>query len=360
MSKQKIEKITDEQLVDAIDRNMRNASGGYTGSSDVAKRRENSIYEMSMEPKGDLAPQGVSKIVSSDSAEIAEGYTALLTKLLLDNNKLALFAPYSNEVAHIKASQVASDVVNYCLFNSNQDGWTKLSTWIKSAVVFGNSALTWGWEEKFDYEVEEYETITETVLDQILADKNIEIVGDLNLQDEELFDPSDRASITYVDVRLRRKIDKSGIMLKNIPPESFLIEKTADSIEDAKFVGLVTDMTRSDIRRNWPDFKEDLSDIGEEASFRESQWSTESFARKEAAGLDSWINSEDEEDEANITVTVVECWIRSDRDGDGISELVHVIKAGNSILEEEDVSYVPAADLFLVVSVEHADHPLDY
>jgi len=345
MSKQKIEKITDEQLVDAIDRNMRNASGGYTGSSDVAKRRENSIYEMSMEPKGDLAPQGVSKIVSSDSAEIAEGYTALLTKLLLDNNKLALFAPYSNEVAHIKASQVASDVVNYCLFNSNQDGWTKLSTWIKSAVVFGNSALTWGWEEKFDYEVEEYETITETVLDQILADKNIEIVGDLNLQDEELFDPSDRASITYVDVRLRRKIDKSGIMLKNIPPESFLIEKTADSIEDAKFVGLVTDMTRSDIRRNWPDFKEDLSDIGEEASFRESQWSTESFARKEAAGLDSWINSEDEEDEANITVTVVECWIRSDRDGDGISELVHVIKAGNSILEEEDVSYVPVAVL---------------
>ena len=341
----KIEKVTDEQLVDAIDRNMRNASGGYTGSSDVAKRRENSIYEMSMEPKGDLAPQGVSKIVSSDSAEIAEGYTALLTKLLLDNNKLALFAPYSNEVSHIKASQVASDVVNYCLFNSNQDGWTKLSTWIKSAVVFGNSALTWGWEEKFDYEVEEYETITETVLDQILADKNIEIVGDLNLQDEELFDPSDRASITYVDVRLRRKIDKSGIMLKNIPPESFLIEKTADSIEDAKFVGLVTDMTRSDIRRNWPDFKEDLSDIGEEASFRESQWSTESFARKEAAGLDSWINSEDEEDEANITVTVVECWIRSDRDGDGISELVHVIKAGNSILEEEDVSYVPVAVL---------------
>ncbi len=341
----KIEKITDEQLIDAIDRNMRNATGGYTGSSDVAKRRENSIYEMSMEAKGDLAPQGVSKIVSSDSAEIAEGYTALLTKLLLDNNKLALFAPYSNEVASIKASQVASDVVNYCLFNSNQDGWTKLSTWIKSAVVFGNSALTWGWEEKFDYEVEEYETITEVVLDQILADKNIEIVGDLNLEDEEMFDPSDRASITYVDVRLRRKIDKSGISLRNIPPESFLIDKTADSIEDAKFVGLVTDMTRSDIRRNWPDFKGDLSEIGEEASIRESDWSTESFARKSAAGLDSWINSDDEEDEANMSVTVVECWIRSDRDGDGISELVHVIKAGSSILEEEDVSYVPIAVL---------------
>jgi|LWDU01.1.fsa_nt_gi hypothetical protein len=345
MRKNKIEKVDDDMLIDAIDRNIRNASGGYTGSSDASKRRENSIYEMCLEPKGDLVPQGVSKIVSSDSAEVAEGYTALLTKLLLDNNKLALFTPYSNEVAHVKASQIASDVVNYCLFNSNPDGWTKLETWIKSAVVFGNSALTWGWEENFDYEVEEYDTIQEAVLDQILADSNVEIVGDLQLQDEEFFNPEDRNAITYENVRLRRKIDKSGVKITNIPPESFLIDKGAESITEAKFVGLVTDMTHSDIRRNWPDFNGDLSEMGEEASFRDSEWSLESYARKQSAGQDNWINSDDEEDEANISITVVECWIRSDRDGDGIAELKHVIKAGNTILEEEDSSYIPIAML---------------
>jgi len=339
MSKHKIEKVDDDMLIESIDRNIRNASGGYTGSSDASKRRENSIYEMSLEPKGDLSPQGVSKIVSSDSAEIAEGYTALLTKLLLDNNKLALFVPYSNEVASIKASQVASDVVNYCLFNSNSEGWTKLSTWIKSAVVFGNSAITWGWEESFDYEVEEYDSIQEAVLDQILSDRNVEIVGDLNIKE-----PSSEV-VTYEDVRLRRKIDKSGVKIKNIPPESFLIDKDAESIAEARFVGLVTDMTRSDIRRNWPDFNGNLSEIGEEASFRDSEWSLESFARKQAAGQDNWINSDDDADEANISITVIECWIRSDRDGDGIAELKHVIKAGNTILEEEDCSYIPIAIL---------------
>jgi hypothetical protein len=352
MSKQKIEKITDEQLLESIDRNLRNATGGYTGSSDVAKRRENSIYEMSLEPKGDLTPQGVSKIVSSDSAEIAEGYTALLTKLLLDNNKLALFIPYSNEVASIKASQVASDVVNYCLFNSNSDGWTKLSTWIKSAVVFGNSAITWGWEESFDYEVEEYDTIQEALLDQILADRNVEIVGDLNMKEDLIEGP-----IVYEDVRLRRKIDKSGVRIRNIPPESFVIDKGAETISEAKFIGLVTDMTRSDIRRNWPDFKGDLSEMGEEASFRDSEWSLESYARKQSAGIDNWINSDDEEDEANMSVTVIECWIRSDRDGDGIAELVHVIKAGDAILEEEDSSYIPIAVLN-PIEIPHEFHGL--
>jgi len=339
MSKYKIEKITDDMLLESIDRNMRNATGGYTGSSDASKRRENSIYEMSLEPKGDLVPQGVSKIVSSDSAEIAEGYTALLTKLLLDNNKLALFVPYSNEVASIKASQVASDVVNYCLFNSNSEGWTKLSTWIKSAVVFGNSAITWGWEESFDYEVEEYDSIQEVVLDQILADRNVEIVGDLNIKELSA------EVVTYEDVRLRRKIDKSGVKVRNIPPESFMIDKAAESISEARFVGLVSDMTRSEIRVMWPDFTGDLAEMGEESSFRDSEWSLESYARKQSAGLDNWIDSDDEEDEANISVNVVECWIRSDRDGDGIAELKHVIKAGSTILEEEDCSYIPIAML---------------
>ena len=345
MSKQKIEKVDDDMLIDAIDRNIRNATGGYTGSSDAAKRRENSVYEMSLEPKGDLTPQGVSKIVSSDSAEIAEGYTALLTKLLLDNNKLALFTPYSNEVASIKASQIASDVVNYCLFNSNSDGWTKLSTWIKSAVVFGNSALTWGWEEKFDYEVEEYDTIQQEALDQILSDTNVEIVGDLKIQESEFINLELGDTVVYEDVRLRRKIDKSGVKITNIPPESFMIDKGAESVTDAKFVGLVTDMTRSDIRQNWPNFKGDLSEMGEESSFRDSEWSLESYARKQSSGVDNYINSDDEEDEANISITVVECWIRSDRDGDGIAELKHVIKAGSTILEEEDASYIPIAIL---------------
>jgi len=342
MSKNDIEKVDDEQLIHSIDRYIRNSDGGYTGSSDVSKRRENSIYEMSLEPRGDLAPQGVSKIVSSDSAEIAEGYTALIVKLLLDNNKLAMFVPYNDSVAATKRAQVASDVVNYCLFNSNSDGWSKLSTWIKSAVVLGNSAITWGWEEHYDYEVEEYDSVDEVSLDQLLADPDLEIVGELKLNEEEAL--LGNGVITYTDVRLRRKIDKSGVKLRNIAPEAFIIDKAATSIKDAKFVACVTDMTRSDIRRLFPDFKGDIADLGEELS--SSDFNIDNFARKDAVGISTWdTNSDSEEEEANIEVTVVECWIKTDRDGDGIAELKHVIKAGDVILEEDDVSYIPLAML---------------
>jgi len=340
---EKIEKVSDDQLIESIDRYVRNSDGGFfPGTSDVAKRRENSIYEMSLEARGDLAPQGVSKIVASDSAEIAEGYTALIVKLLLDNNKLAMFTPYDDSVSSIKNAQVASDVVNYCLFNSNSDGWSKLSTWIKSAVVLGNSALTWGWEEDYDYEIEEYETIDEVSLDQILADPDLEIIGDLSI-DEENSNGEDQ-TIVYSNVRLRRKIDKSRVKLRNVAPEAFIIDRSATSIHDAKFVGIVTEMTRSDIRKNWKDFEGDISDLGEE--IYGADFDIGNFARKDAAGISTWdVNSQSEEEEANIEVTVIECWIKSDRDGDGIAELKHVIKAGNVILEEDDVSYIPIAVL---------------
>jgi len=340
---EKIEKVSDDQLIESIDRYVRNSDGGFfPGTSDVAKRRENSIYEMSLEARGDLAPQGVSKIVASDSAEIAEGYTALIVKLLLDNNKLAMFTPYDDSVSSIKNAQVASDVVNYCLFNSNSDGWSKLSTWIKSAVVLGNSALTWGWEEDYDYEIEEYETIDEVSLDQILADPDLEIIGDLSI-DEENSNGEDQ-TIVYSNVRLRRKIDKSRVKLRNVAPEAFIIDRSATSIHDAKFVGIVTEMTRSDIRKNWKDFEGDISDLGEE--IYGADFDIGNFARKDAAGISTWdVSSQSEEEEANIEVTVIECWIKSDRDGDGIAELKHVIKAGNVILEEDDVSYIPIAVL---------------
>ena len=76
-------KITDEELIAQIDSKVRNSIGGWTNSSDLSQRREQATYEFSMDPRGDLAPQGVSKIVSSDTVEVIEGYTALTVKLLL-------------------------------------------------------------------------------------------------------------------------------------------------------------------------------------------------------------------------------------------------------------------------------------
>ena len=351
-----LKKVTNDELISQIDSKVRNSIGGLTGAGDLSSRRENATYEFNMTPLGDLKPQGVSKIVSSDTTEVIESYTALTTKLLLDNNKLANFIPRSSSPRDIHQAKVASDIVNYCIFNNN-DGWITINTWVKSAYLYGNGTLSWSWAESFEYEMEEYDQINETVLDELLSDPLVEIVGDLEVIENYEEGPQEQL---YQNVRLRRKVDNSKVVLEAIPPEAFLINKDAKSIQDATFVAKVVELSYSEIRQMFPSFKKDLSEIGENAEVgRGMSWSQEISSRKESVGIDNWLLNEaaDESDEANTVLEVIECWIRTDRDGDGIAELKHVIKAGDDILQEDDVSYIPVADLN-PVEIPHEYHGL--
>lgn len=351
-----LKKVTNDELIAQIDSKVRNSIGGLTGAGDLSSRRENATYEFNMSPLGDLKPQGVSKIVSSDTTEVIESYTALTTKLLLDNNKLANFVPRSMKPRDIHQAKVASDLVNYCIFNKN-DGWKTINTWVKSAYLYGNGTLSWSWVEDSEYEMEEYDQISETVLDELLADPLVEIVGDLEVT--ENYEPGPQEQV-YQNVRLRRTLDKSKVIIEAIPPEAFLINKDAKSIQDATFVAKVVELSYSEIRQMFPDFQKDLSEIGENAEVgRGMSWSQEISSRKDSVGIDNWLLNEakDESDEANTVLEVIECWIRTDRDGDGIAELKHVIKAGDDILQEDDVSYIPVADLN-PVEIPHEYHGL--
>ncbi len=78
-----------------------------------------------------------------------------------------------------------------------------------------------GLGRNYDYVLEEYEEINQEVLDQLLADANTEIIGELNLSEEAVMQADGTTPVTFIDVRLRRKVDKSGVKLRTIPPESF-------------------------------------------------------------------------------------------------------------------------------------------
>ena len=79
-----------------------------------------------------------------------------------------------------------------------------------------------------------------------------------------------------------------------------------------------------------------------------ARYSEDVAARKFVTGQEYWQGSVSQDLfplEANREVTVTECWIRVDRDGDGIAELKHFIIAGSTILYEEDVDMIPLASL---------------
>lgn len=345
------EEVTDEQVIALVEAGVNNSVGDWLNSSDLANERIKSTYEYAGLPVGHLSPQGVSSIVDTSTTETVEAYSAILSDLFLNNQRLARFVPYNDSPGAYKKAKDASLLVNYCIFKQN-DGWSILESWIKCALLWKNGIIRWDYVEDFSYIFEEYEKINQTRLDELLADDDVEIVGDLQFEND-VMDDGEGMELVYVDVRLRRRINNSKVKLELIPPESFRISRDASSIENADFVGLQSTYTRSEMRKMWPEISEALSEddwnsLGDSSYNIVTRYAEDVAARKLITGQEYWqgsMNLDETPLEANREVTVTECWMRVDRDGDGIAELKRFIIAGKHILFEEDCDMVPLASL---------------
>ena len=348
------EAVTDDQLLNLVENGIMNSSGDWLNATDLARERLKATYEYAGLANYHLAPQGVSTIVDTSTTEVIEAYTAVISDLFLSNNKLARFIPYDESPGSYGAAKDASALVNYCLFKKN-NGWEFMQQWIKSALLWKNAVCRWYYVDDTQYVFEEFESISQSKLDELLANDNVEIVGDLEFENtfsdaDPLSSERPDAELMYVNVRIRKKIDRSKVKIDLIPPESFRISRDAVSIDDASFVGIQTDMTRSEIRMHYPDADElDFDDIGEGYSgMNAAAYSEDVAARKLITGQeyhDEALTHEQNPLEANRSLTVTECWVNVDRDGDGIAELKHIITVGDYILHEEDIDSIPLASI---------------
>lgn len=348
------EKVTDDQLIDLIESGIVNSTGDWLNSSDLARERLKATYEYAGVSNGHLQPQGVSTIVDTSTTEVVEAYTAVLCDLFLSNQRVARFLPWDDSAGSFKGAKDAALLVNYTIFKQNP-GWEILEQWMKSALLWKNSVIRWSYLEDETYEFQEFEEISQVRLDEILADDSLEIVGDLQFENRAVANNDGlgpNVELVYVDVRVRKLMDRSYVKLELVPPENFRITRDSISINDASFVGIQNTMTRSEIRQHYPDMAEtvlDWDELGANESWTgASKYSQDVAARKEITGQEysqGSVQAMVMPLEATREVTVTECWIKVDRDGDGIAELKHLITAGSHILYEEDCDMIPLADI---------------
>jgi len=325
--------VSDEELTTLLDYKLAQSSSSFLDTSELSDERQKSTFEYAMIPQGHLKPQGVSRIVSSDTVEAIEGYSAVLSELLFDNNKLAKFKAYDRTPLAYHQATAASELINHCLFSKNR-GWSVLNTWLKSALMWKLSAVTWSYvaEEKISFE--EYDTIDSTALDVLLADPEITTTGDIYL---------DEQSGNYLDVRLKRTKVTNKVIFSPVPPESLRVNAGATGAHDASFMGFEEEYTRSEIRERWVETAGGVDWATVEDTISTAS-NTDALARKRAIGTTLLLGSGDDNQlEANQTAVVLRCWTYVDRDGDGIAELKYIVRVGDTILEEDDADHIQIA-----------------
>ena len=141
-----------------------------------------------------------------------------------------------------------------------------------------------------------------------------------------------------IDVRIRRVNESTRYRVAAVPTEEFLIDRRARDIDTASIVAHRQSLTVSDLVAMGYD--QDLIEEHAGAGDDDLEYSLGAQVRNPLMRP-----SADRRDEAAQRITYVESYIRFDRDGDGIAELLKVCTVGGAykIVAVEGASEIPFA-----------------
>lgn len=300
----------------------RNALGANTNSDLTRQRSDAQDYYM-----GDLdehmpVQEGGSRAVSSDVADVVETILPSLLDIFMSGDNVVEFPAKGEEDEEAAAQE--TDVVNHIFWNDG--GFMTMYSFIKDALISKVGVVKIWWEEGEEAEKETYEGLDEEGYIAIISDPEVQIVA--QSIDEEGY-----------SVQVQRKADYGRVRVVPVPPEEFGIATRARSVQESHYCFHTFEKSRSDLIAEGYD-KKTVDGLPTGASMDNE----EDYSR-DTVEDDNFSNSNI--NPAMAMVEVTEHYIRLDKDGDGIAELLQVVTAGgsNDILSVEEIDRMPFASI---------------
>ena len=320
---------------------------GYIETETTEERRK-AINYYNRAPYGNEV-EGRSTIVTGEVAEAVDAALPALLRVFTQGDDIVRAEPEGPGDEEI-AKQV-TQYLNYVFYRDNP-GFHILNIWFKDALLQKNGVVKVYWDDEKQVNSEEYEDLTEEELALMLEDESVEIVEQDKKKVAEIQVPptpeqmmaAQQTGIPPVpqmqdvfayDVKVR-KVKKFGqVRIENVPPEEFIISKKARTISDTPFCAHRKLTTRSELIAMG--FDADLVD--NLPAYQDLDFTPERVARYTQG--EQPMDQSAAIDKSMEEVETFECYIRTDFDDDGIAELRKVLYAGNEILENEPIDYVP-------------------
>lgn len=301
---------------------------------ELAEKRASAYSEYLRLPYGN-EQDGRSSVVSSDVLDTIEGMLPDLLDVFVSSDKAVQFDPVSKEDE--EAAAQATDACNYVFYKQN-NGFMALYSAAKDGLLMKTGGLKWWWEEKRTPSFQTCRGVDEMQLAMWLAaNPNAEVV-EKDQREEPLKDEMGNVvSVRVVyDVKIKTVETKGKVKVSPVPPDELLISRRHNSIllDDCPYVAHVTRRTLSDVREMGYDV--DAEDMRSAESENEAM---DRALRRPVA---------DTADELRTDGPMAEGWLKEeyvlvDFDGDGIAERRQIIRLGDKILSNQEVSHVPIA-----------------
>ena len=328
-----IEKITDDELIARI-RGEITGSLGYMGDT-ISQQREQAMQYYYSLPFGNEV-EGRSQFVDSTVQDTIEWIKPSLMRVFASGDEMVKFSPHGPE--DVAMADQATDYVNY-VFTKDNPGWEILYSWFTDALLSKNGIVKVWWDEYENEEREEYRNLDENGLMVLISDDEVEVIEHTQHQQE--------GEPPYHDLVIKRKSYDGRIKIENVPPSEFLIARESKNIQESRFVCHRVLKTLSELREMYPDENLEPEDLGG-GDDDMMAFSGERLERykydKSAQYWEGWGDSGTDE-EGLRTYWLHESYLRTDWDGDGITELRKVCTVGSKILANEPIDKIPFVSL---------------
>lgn len=347
MAEDSFKPISTDELESILSNFVSNSTKFY--DSELSKERENVLnYYNGKLPKP--ANAGNSKYVSLDVFDAVESMKAELLETFAAGNKIVSFEPVSNDdqeklKKNILTAKIQTAYCDHVVFTQN-DGFKIFSDVITDGLMARAGVAKVYWDKQ-DVEVEEeFDGLTDDELEALEAHPDYE-VGEVT---------QDEFGMWSGDVVSRK--DVSQVRIDPLPPEEFIINNRANSIETSSFCAHRTKKTASDL------LKQGISKAKVNALTYEEgddlDTASETQARLGSISQDHLGADSTTGQKQTQKVLVHECYLELDMEGSGEAKLYKCLFASGKLLEEpEEVSHRPFV-CFVPQPITHSFYGSNY
>jgi hypothetical protein len=292
--------------------------------------------------------EGRSRVVATKVRDTVRNIKPSLMRVFLNTAKPVEFIPRGPE--DVLAAQQATEYMHW-VFNE-VGGYRALNDAFHDALVKKVGVLKVYWDTYTDVETYTYTNITEPEYLAIVNEDDVEVIehsveqeGEMEMEDG-MMDMD--MSMPRHSLKINRKCESGKLMVESVPPEEFMIDRNARSIDDFYVVAHRTEMRVADVVSMGFDYEEvvELDGIGSSDTYSEA----EDFERR-------GYQMDDEEDTADPSmrlVAITEAYMRMDIDGTGDAQMYRFILGGSNY---KMLDYEPWGDVpFAIFEIDPEPH----
>ena len=287
---------------------------------------------------------GRSKIVATKVRDTIRAIKPSLMRVFLSSENPVEFIPTSQ-----KDVVGAEQATKYAHWKFQQlNGYRLLNDAIHDALVKKTGVLKIWWESNTEATMHTYTNVTDEEMMAIVNEPDVTVIEHGTELEMMMGEDAIEVETPKHTLTVSHKKENGELKIESVPPEEFIVDRNAKSVDDAYIVAHRTELRVSDLVSMGYDFEEvsNLSGLSSDDTYSDS----EAFERK-------GYEQDEDESTADISmkkVAVTEAYMKIDKEGTGVAVMYRLLLAGgdDKLLECEPYGEVP----FAVFEVDPEPH----